>query len=306
MIRKFLLLGIASAFCFAAGAAEVPQVNGADHRVRTVAYDPTQVVVITGFFGYATGITFAKDETVKVPAAGYANAWDITIHGNFITVKPRDANPQTNLIIVTDKRVYNFDLRVKPLTNANAARYNEDKDQIFHLQFRYPDEEKRIALEQARQDEFVKRVADIRLAEERKLSDMRLAEAKAKSDAAIAQTLPATVGTATVEKRRRTEYMYEGETAIAPFEMWDDGTFTYLRFYAQIDLPSAFIINEDGSESTANRHFEKDVMVIERVARKFVLRKGTSVVCIYNENPLELTPKLDSGATDNGAKRLIK
>lgn len=90
------------------------------------------------------------------------------------------------------------------------------------------------------------------------------------------------------------------------YEAWDDGTYSYRRSYTQSDLPMPFVIYADGSESTANKHFDKGVMVIERVGRKLMLLKGTSVVCVHNGNPIVLTPQQTSGAAQPGAQRVVR
>jgi type IV secretion system protein VirB9 len=206
----------------------------------------------------------------------------VTNHGSFITVKPRERSPETNFVVVTDRRTYVFDLRAKmPVTGRPPAAYATDVDQVFLLRFRYPQDE-RLAQDAARAS----------------MDAQSSAEAARKRRAGEIAQLPA--------KPRNTQYFYEGPAALAPYEAWDDGTFTYLRFYAQVDLPTPFVVNEDGSESTANKHFERDVMVIERVARRFVLRKGTTVVCLYNEGPLAQSPQPDTGSTERGGRRVIR
>lgn len=277
-----MLLGVA--LLGLARAAEVPRPGPVDHRVRDVNYDPDQVYQITGFFGYHITIAFQRDEVVEKMAAGYADAWDVNSHGWFISVKPREFGPDTSLVVTTNRRMYTFDLRSKmPPRNGLPGRYAVDPDQIFVLRFRYPREE-RAAAEAARlQVEAARQVAQARAEDEaRRMASMAGKPARPTNH----------------------EYFYQGADAIAPYEAWDDGTFTYFRFYAQQDLPAAFIVNADGTESIANKHFDKDVMVVQRVARQMRLRKGNSVVCVFNENREFRTPQPTSGATDDGAERI--
>ena len=267
-------------------SAQVPVPGPIDHRVREVDYNAHEVYTLTAFFGYHITIVFARGENVIKAAAGFADAWDVNNHGSFITVKPKDPGPETSLVVTTDRRMYAFDLRSKaPAKVVHAAAYAADPEQIFVLRFRYPDDE-RAAAEAARaQVELSRQLAAARAQEERQRLE------------ALAR-IP--------KKPNNRSYLYEGVDAIAPYEAWDDGTFTYLRFYAQQDLPAVFVVNEDDTESVANKHFDKDVMVIQRVARQFRLRKGQSVVCIYNDNPEYRTAQPTSGATDPGAERQTK
>jgi len=268
-----------------AWGSETPPPGPTDGRIREVDYDPNQVYQLTGFYGYEIAIFFSRDEKVEKTTAGYADAWDVTEHGDFVVVKPREKDPDTNLLIVTDRHTYTFDLRSKPPGKRIDGAYAVDPEQIFVLRFRYPDDA-RAAAEAARaRADLQERIAKARSAEER----ARLV--------ALAQ-LP--------QKPVNRAYFYQGSGAIAPYEAWDDGVFTYLRFFAEQDLPSVFVVNEDSTESIANKHFDKDVLVIERVARRFVLRKGKTVACIWNENPDMHTRESTSGSTERGGERLNK
>lgn len=287
MKARHAALGSFLALCaISAGwASEVPTPGDLDGRIRFVDYNPNQVYQLTGFYGYHISIFFAPDEVVEKATAGFPDAWDVTTHGNFVTVKPADKEPATNLLVVTNRRTYNFDMRAKAPGKQLGGAYATDAEQIFMLRFRYPDDER--AAEQA---------ARARAELQERLANARSAEERARITA-LAQ-LP--------QKPINKAYFYQGTSALAPYEAWDDGVFTYMRFYAEQDLPAVFVVNEDGTESVANKHFEKDVMVVERVAKRFTLRKGKSVACVWNENPDMHTAPANTGATERGGERVIK
>lgn len=286
MMRRLCVLLLLYGCQGMAPAAETPKAGALDHRMRYVDYHADQVYTITAFYGYAVTIVFDRTERVEKLSAGFGDAWEVKNYGHYITVAPKDLLPATNLVVTTDRRMYLFDLRAKAPSSPQASMaYATDVEQIFALRFRYPDDE-RIArdLNQSRID------AARRLAE----SNAALETARVAAQALI----PA--------KPKNTAYRYQGAESIAPFEAWDDGTFTYLRFYAEQDLPTPFLVNDDGTESTTNKHFDRDVMVIQRVAKRFVLRKGNAVVCIYNDNPAGFTVQPTSGATAPGAERVLR
>lgn len=261
-------------------AAETPRPSAHDHRIRYVDYNPDEVYKLTAFYGYHIAVVFAPGENVLDTSAGYADAWEVKDHGDYITLAPKELRPETSLLVRTNRRMYSFDLRVKQPTAAPGAQA-ADPGQMFLVRFKYPDDERQLAeLEKAR-GEIAARIAQ---------------QKQARRD--LIASLP--------PKPENRAYMYQGAESIAPYEAWDDGTFTYLRFYAQQDLPVPFVVNDDGTESMANKHFDKDIMVIERTAGQFVLRKGNSVVCIYNQGAATMTPQSDTGATERGAERLIK
>lgn len=285
-MKRFLGLLSVLLYVSVSAAAERPVPGRVDHRVRSVDYHAEQVYAITAFFGYHVTIVFARGERVEKISAGYADAWEIKSYGNYITVQPKDSSPATNLVVTTDLRMYVFDLLAKlPTANVAAASYARDPDQIFALRFKYPDEERAIADQARANAELARRMAEAVAAE---------------------QATRSTVVAQAPAKPRNSRYTYQGTDAIAPYEAWDDGTFTYLRFFAQQDLPTPFVVNDDGTEGTTNKHFDGDVMVIQRVAKHFVLRKGHSVVCIFNDNPAAHTAQPTSGTTEPGAERGVK
>lgn len=62
---------------------------------------------------------------------GDAEAWNLGVRGNNIVLKPTQKMPQTNVIVVTNKRTYSFEL----LATA------KDSIPTYILRFRYPDTE---------------------------------------------------------------------------------------------------------------------------------------------------------------------
>jgi type IV secretion system protein VirB9 len=77
--------------------------------------------------------------------------------------------------------------------------------------------------------------------------------------------------------------------------MFDDGVQTYVRFAERAELPTLFVLNEDGTESLLNFHIAAGVVVIHRLARRFVVRRGKLVGCIVNRAFLGGGERLESG-----------
>lgn len=72
---------------------------------------------------------------------------------------------------------------------------------------------------------------------------------------------------------------------IAPLQVFDDGVFTYMKFRgANAVIPAAFNVDSKGHESLVNYRMKDGYMVIERVAKRFTLRHGSDVICVFNEN----------------------
>jgi type IV secretion system protein VirB9 len=78
------------------------------------------------------------------------------------------------------------------------------------------------------------------------------------------------------------DYWFCGAPSIKPTSAWDDGVHTWLTFEPRAELPAIFVRNEDGAESLLNFSVEQGAVVIQRVARRFILRRGKLTACIVN------------------------
>lgn len=88
--------------------------------------------------------------------------------------------------------------------------------------------------------------------------------------------------TASTTRPRNEDYWYCGSPAIKPVAAWDDGVLTHLTFGGKAELPAIFVRNEDGSESLLNFSMQKGDVVIQRVVRRFILRRGRLTGCVVN------------------------
>ncbi len=135
MTRLKALLMALSLVATAAGAAQTPTPSPVDPRIRTVVYNPRQVVTITGQPGYQMVIEFGPGERIENVSIGDAQAWQATPNrkADLLFLKPIDLVPSTNMTVVTNLRRYNFELLTAPSTTRRA--------QTFDIRFVYPNEE---------------------------------------------------------------------------------------------------------------------------------------------------------------------
>ncbi|OYX35536.1 MAG: P-type conjugative transfer protein VirB9 [Caulobacterales bacterium 32-69-10] len=122
-------LGVASA----AQAADQPVPGPLDPRIRTVQYDPDQVVQLRGWFGFQQMIEFAPDERIENVSIGDAMGWQVTPNkrANILFLKPIDRSAVTNMTVVTNLRRYAFDLVV-------ATERARPDAMAYVVRFRYP------------------------------------------------------------------------------------------------------------------------------------------------------------------------
>lgn len=82
---------------------------------------------------------------------------------------------------------------------------------------------------------------------------------------------------------RNIDYWYCGSPSIAPVAASDDGVHTRLTFAAKAEQPAIFILNEDGSESLLNFSMDEGDVILHRVARRLILRRGHLTGCVVNK-----------------------
>jgi type IV secretion system protein VirB9 len=249
--------------------AELTPARGlVDPRVRVVAYDAEQVIRLHGYVGYQIHFQFAEGESFVNLAAGDNKALDVGYEANHLVLKPVAEKVATNITVITTRRVYQFDY------SASAERPDPDReDVIYSLRFIYPQEEARKAAE----------------ALEQQRTNLKLARADEGP-----------------QRPRNSNYWGCGAPVIRPESAYDDGVQTRLRFPAHAEFPTLYVKNDDESESLVNFTVDHDEVVIHRVARSFVLRRGRLVACIQNRSFDGGGERLDTQTLVPGVERVTK
>ena len=219
-----------------------PRPGMVDPRVREVIYNQNDVIRLIGYEGYQTHLKLADDEEFIGIGAGDTGGLDITAEGNDTWIKPKAVMVRTNFDLKTNKRVYHFDYQ---------SRKNPPKNRntmIYSITFRYPEDEAKQRATLYAQEQL-----------SRKLKATRY-----------------------VAKNR--DYWYCGSPAMKPIEAYDDGMQTHIRFNAYAEFPAIFVENDDQTEALINFHIdpENGEVVVHRIGRRFVLRRGDLVGCIEN------------------------
>lgn len=133
MIARLALLLLAMAA--PAGAAQMPLPGPVDPRIRTIVYNPREVVTITGQLGYQMVVSFGTGERIENISVGDSLGWQVTPNkkADLLFLKPIDRLPSTNMTVVTNLRRYNFEL----IAIAASTR----RAQTYDIRFVYPNEE---------------------------------------------------------------------------------------------------------------------------------------------------------------------
>jgi type IV secretion system protein VirB9 len=278
-VKRLLWIGILAPTLACAELAPPPGVY--DPRVRVVDYKPTEVVKLVTFYGVSTHIGFGEGESITEVAVGDDQAWHVVERRNHLFVKPRASHADTNVTVVTDRRVYHFVLVVDPRPIKDSTVWR-DPNLVYSLTFRYPDEE------------ASKAAAKAAAAEAEAAAASRIADVKAKLAGAQQHT----------DNR---DYWIAGTPEISPTTVRDDGRFIYLAFGHNRDMPAVYATDAEGKESLVNAHVDGNEIVVHRLVRKLTLRKGTAAACLVNRSfDLDGGKDNDSGTVAPNVQRVIR
>lgn len=126
LISLLLISGsIAPAF-----ALDMPKHSKFDARIKYVRYNSADVVQVDTVVGVATHFIFEDGENYVDHVFGDSAAYEVSHVGNHMFIKPKAIGANTNLIVVTDKRSYNFRLSLREVDRAGAT---------YQIAFSYPD-----------------------------------------------------------------------------------------------------------------------------------------------------------------------
>jgi len=263
------------AFCLAGSMASA---FAADSRVVTESYDRSRVYDLKYRVGRAILIQFEADEGLDLSkstlaAIGDGDAWTLGERGNNVTLKPKAKLPDTNFILVTNKRTYFFDLL--------EAKKNEQP--TYGINFVYSDT---LAAQAA--------------ARSAQASAERAAEARRAQITAGAKAQPMVLNT---------EYVWRGENELLkPTAAWDDGILTRLMYDKATELPVFYKVLPDGSEAIVNSNIDpedKRIVILHEVTRTVRARLGSQVIEIINKG--FSIPKVNmTGTAEHGAVRVEK
>jgi type IV secretion system protein VirB9 len=235
-------------------ALEIPRGASQDSRVRFVNYQPYNITRIIGSLRSSVQVEFAPDEEIVHVALGNSVAWEVAPAGNILFLKPRENQPVTNISVVTARRdgstrSYQMELTVRDGT------VEAGQNTYFYVKYRYPADE----------------VARRRLA------------ASAKVQAARAKEADNVLALHEAYGPRNWRYSAQGSRALEPRSVYDNGKLTTFTFAGNQEMPAIYIENPDGSEGLVPKSVDGNLVLVHAISRKFILRRGGDVLCIFNE-----------------------
>src|SRR5215469_6399963 len=238
-------------------ADTVPGSGAGDARIRVFPYQADEVYRLKGYAGYQIDLEFESGEAFVGLGTGDLESLTFAAQDNHLFIKPRAGGVDTNITVLTTRRVYHFDY--------TASERRPDPafgDVIYVVRFTYP------------------QVASH-----------------------VAATLERSLASAADARWRNLDYVFRGSPQLKPESAWDDGVQTRLRFASQQELPAIFVGNEDGSESLVNFTVDAGELIVHRVSRRFIVRRGHLEGCIVNRGFTGTAERLKSGTVAPAVER---
>ncbi|MCF8462293.1 MAG: P-type conjugative transfer protein VirB9 [Rickettsiaceae bacterium] len=246
-----ILLLIFSNYAF---AVREPRPISTDSRIRVITYSPNEVFKFTGYYNYQASIELAQDEEIVSISMGNQTAWQMVPSGYRIFLKPIEDDADTNMTLITNKRVYFFELY------GLMAIDMRDPDMVFNVKFLYPDEESNSS--------------DIVMLETHGSSDL--------PDLAHPEKYNFNYSVSGSDMISPTKIYDDGEFTYLEFKD------------INAEMPAIFAVDENLYENIVNYRINNQkapTVIIERVYPKLSLKSGKNVACIFNDQMLEVLNK---------------
>ncbi|NNU38822.1 P-type conjugative transfer protein VirB9 [Rhizobium sophorae] len=258
-------------------ALDIPRGASQDSRVRFIDYQPYNITKIVGTLRSSVQIEFAADEEIAHVALGNSVAWEVAPAGNILFLKPRENQPVTNISVVTTRRdgstrSYQMELTVRDGT------VEAGQNTYFYVKYRYPADE----------------------AERRRL------EAAARTQAAQAGQADKVLALHEAYGPRNWRYSAQGAVSLEPQAVYDNGKVTTFAFVGNQEMPAIYMENSDGSESLVPKSVDNNLVLVHAISRKFILRRGGDVLCVFNEAYDRIGINPDTNTTSPSVERVVK
>jgi P-type conjugative transfer protein VirB9 len=265
-----------------AHAAEVPQGSKFDNRIQYVDYNTGDVVVVRAVAGLGVRVVFSGDETILDVASGFTQGWEFSERRNILYIKPKSVvvgqgvpamSPEagkwdTNLMVTTNLRMYDIDLKLLPSNNSgNRVAYR--------VEYRYPSAEQAAAKALAQRQQ-----AQAKLNAKPEPRNWNYTMQIGDASENIAPTMAYDDGRFTYLK------FPNNRDFPSAFLVADDTTESLVNSHIDPSAP--------------------DTLVLQRVSKEIVLRLGNAVVGIYNDSFDPDGVPAEQGTTVPGVRRVIK
>jgi type IV secretion system protein VirB9 len=257
-----------------------------DSRIRTLVYNPNEVYELKFYYNYQSFIEFSNDEEIEMISVGEAFAWRLTPAGKRLFIRPLEISAHTNMTIITNRRIYHFDIRSDEFTG------KADEDLVYTVRFFYPQIGQPLPIPPQL---AVPNVAlRPRAKENPPAPPVSAADLTGIINTPIPKTrvdeqLPGIIGRNPENLLLNFDYRFSGESDnIMPLKVYDDGNETHFQFANDnLVIPTISVVDGNGIETPVTYTIRDRYIVVPVVATQFTLRLADSMLCIYNAKSIQ-------------------
>lgn len=248
---KYIVIALIIFSTSFANAAGIPRPLGGENRIKIINYTPNTVFKFVGHYEFQSIIEFGIDEEIDTISMGTPTPWQLVPAGNRIFLKPVEENATTNMTVITNKRMYFFEMHAEEATGVHDENLN------FVIKFVYP-EQYNLGVGGPITNAQTSKGPDLTKPENYNYDYTISGD---KSDFEPIQVFD------------------DGEFTYLKFRDINS------------EFPAIFAVDVQGNEGLVNYRQEKGYVVVERVAHRFTLRHGSETICVFNEKGKFATPK---------------
>ncbi len=304
MIRLLLVMMMVGLWAMPAQAAR-PIIS--DSRIRTYVYNPNEVFKLTTEYGYQSNIVFAPDEVIESLSVGDVSGFKITPSKNRLFIRAMKSDFHTNMTVVSNLRVYQFDL-------SSFIAGNEDI--MYVLRFYYPEEDVDQETGQPlNAGDFLRPAAPVAAGASYATQaaappmPMQVAPMVVASPlpapappvpvyavpSAGQQAVPTTDNQAWSSRMdvqaapaeavtRNFDYAMQGPESLAPWQIFDEKGRTYVKYAeAGQSVPAFYTLRDDGTKVPLMLTFENEYIVFDGVHLQFFIERDGATMRVVNE-----------------------
>jgi type IV secretion system protein VirB9 len=222
-----------------------------DSRIKTFIYSPNEIYNLKFRIGYNSIIEFSKDEAIETISLGDPYPWKLTPLGTRLFIKPIETGSQTNMTVITNKRVYLFDIE-------SEIAANVDRNQIVHVaRFFYQSNSN---VDQFQVDQKKRTVTGLqKIVQEKRTND---------------------------ENNINLNYTFSGsKNTTTPIEMFDDQKRTYIKFSSELNTNKLEIFSIQKNKKRIKMNFKRtgDFIILEGVYRSLLFESTNFSTFVFND-----------------------
>jgi len=258
-----------------------------DSRIRTLVYNPNEVYELKFYYNYQSFIEFSEDEEIEMISVGEAFAWRLTPAGKRLFIRPLEIAAHTNMTIITNRRIYHFDIRSDEFTG------KADEDLVYTVRFFYPQIGQPLPIPPQLAVPNVaarprKEKAPISSGAPISNGDLTDVIHTPMPKTRIDEKLPGIIERNPENSNLNFDYRFSGESDnIMPLKVYDDGNETHFQFANDnLVIPTISIVDINGNETPVTYTIRDRYVVVPIISRQFTLRLAESLLCIYNAKSL--------------------